>query len=117
MFAINPSILSDDSDLTIDYETAERLAELPLSCYKQEFPHKFGLTYDFSFQLASPKEVHPVFYGCFDWHSAVHGHWLLAAILNRFPDSILAERIVGVFDEQFTVWSVMNPVTSEAESS
>lgn len=100
-----------DTDLKISYETAERLASLPLTCYNQEYPHKFGITYSFEFEQVSPRSVHPVFFGCFDWHSAVHGHWLLAAILNRFPDSILAEQIVTVFDEQFTV----EKVTKELE--
>lgn len=95
-----PSISGED-DLVIDYETAERLAGLPLACYNQEFPHKFGLTYNGIQELNSPQAIHPIFYGCFDWHSAVHGHWLLAAILNKFPDTDLAQRIITLFDEQF----------------
>ena len=41
--------------------------------------------------------------GCFDWHSSVHGHWLLASLLNRYPDSELSKVIINVFDGQFTV--------------
>jgi hypothetical protein len=51
--------------------------------------------------IQAPKYHHPIFYGCFDWHSSVHGHWLLATLLRRFPDTPLAKSIVKVFDEQF----------------
>ena len=44
----------------------------------------------------------PIFSGCFDWHSSVHGHWLLASLLNRYPNTDLAMRIIDVFDQQFT---------------
>ena len=87
----------------IDYDTAERLASLPLTCMHQEWPHKFGLTYDGQTDLKTPSEYHAIFYGCFDWHSAVHGHWLLASVLNRFPDTPLADTIEQAFDEQFKV--------------
>ena len=46
--------------------------------------------------------LHPVFYGCFDWHSSVHGHWLLARALDKFPGTELAQNISQVFDSQFT---------------
>jgi len=49
------------------------------------------------------KTVHPIFYGCFDWHSAVHSHWLLASLLGRFPKTALAQKIIHIFDEQFKV--------------
>jgi hypothetical protein len=55
-----------------------------------------------------PKYHHPIFYGCFDWHSSVHGHWLLAALLRQFPETELAEKIIKVFDEQFQVSMLLN---------
>ena len=48
---------------------------------------------------------HPIFYGCFDWHSAVHNHWVLATLLGRYPDTKLAKKIILLFDEQFQVGS------------
>ena len=50
-----------------------------------------------------PKVNHPVFYGCFDWHSSVHGHWLLAALARRYPGTELADNVTAVFNEQFKV--------------
>ena len=56
--------------------------------------------------MQTPKEKHPIFYGCFDWHSAVHGHWLMASAANRFPGTDLANQIEAIFDEQFTAEKV-----------
>ena len=49
----------------------------------QEWPHKYGTTYESEADMQTPREKHPIFYGCFDWHSAVHGHWLMASAANR----------------------------------
>jgi hypothetical protein len=70
--------------LTIDQ--ANRLAHLPLKCISQEYPNKLSQTIVSAEELQSPKALHPSFYGCFDWHSSVHGHWVLAKLLNDFPD-------------------------------
>ena len=50
-----------------------------------------------------PRENHPAFYGCFDWHSSVHGHWLLATVARRYPNTELADNVTAVFKEQFRV--------------
>ena len=47
------------------------------------------------FSCYLPPELHPIFYGCFDWHSSVHGHWLLARALQLFPETELAENITA----------------------
>ncbi|MBC2845355.1 DUF2891 domain-containing protein [Winogradskyella flava] len=65
---------------------ANRLAELPLACVDVEYPNKLGQTLGDNEDLKSPKELHPAFYGCFDWHSAVHGHWSMVSLLRQFPD-------------------------------
>ena len=64
---------------------ATRLAQLPLNCMDTEYPNKLGQTLGGSDDLKAPKELHPAFYGCFDWHSAVHGHWSLVSLLKQFP--------------------------------
>ena len=71
---------------TLNLEQANRLAELPLSCVGTEYPNKLNQTIGGEKDLKSPKELHPTFYGCFDWHSAVHGHWSMASLLRQFPD-------------------------------
>jgi len=65
---------------------AEKLAALPLKCLQQEYPNKLNQMLQDSSELLSPKELHPAFYGCFDWHSSVHGHWSLVYLLKKFPD-------------------------------
>ncbi|QMU66730.1 MAG: DUF2891 family protein [Flavobacteriaceae bacterium] len=69
----------------LNLEQAERLVTLPISCIQVEFPNKPGQTIGGVEDLQSPKELHPAFYGCFDWHSSVHGHWSLVSLLKRFP--------------------------------
>jgi len=91
-----------NSDLELDYTTVARLASLPLHCYSTEFPYKGGQVLLSEEDLKLPKELHPIFYGCFDWHSSVHGHWLLARAASLFPGTELAANISAVFDEQFT---------------
>lgn len=66
-------------------EQANRLAELPLACIMTEYPNKLGQILGSADDLGEPGELHPAFYGCFDWHSAVHGHWSLIKLLKMFP--------------------------------
>lgn len=65
---------------------ANKLAELPLACIQTEYPNKLGQVLGDSSDLGEPRALHPAFYGCFDWHSAVHGHWSLVKLLKEFPD-------------------------------
>ena len=70
--------------LTIDQ--ANRFAKLPMKCVAKEYPNKLSQTIVGPDELQPPKALHPSFYGCFDWHSSVHGHWVLVKLLNDFPD-------------------------------
>ncbi|NRR92665.1 DUF2891 domain-containing protein [Winogradskyella undariae] len=70
----------------LNLEQANRLAQLPLHCMDIEYPNKLNQTIGNASDLKTPKELHPAFYGCFDWHSAVHGHWSLVSLLKQFPD-------------------------------
>ena len=70
--------------LTVDQ--ANRFAKLPMKCIAQEYPNKLNQTIAGPDELQSPRALHPSFYGCFDWHSSVHGHWVLVKLLNDFPD-------------------------------
>ena len=71
-------------DLTL--ERANGLAKLPLKCLQQEYPNKLSQLLADETELAGPKKLHPAFYGCFDWHSSVHGHWSLVYLLKHFPN-------------------------------
>lgn len=66
----------------IDPALADRFSRLALSCVTQEFPNKISRTTDTAEEIGRPRDLFPAFYGCFDWHSAVHGHWLLVRLLR-----------------------------------
>ncbi|UCH10628.1 MAG: DUF2891 domain-containing protein [Fidelibacterota bacterium] len=67
-------------------ETASGFARLALKCVQQEYPNKLDHVMNDGGEVLPPTELHPSFYGCFDWHSAVHGHWMLVRLLKMFPD-------------------------------
>ncbi len=67
-------------------EVAGRLADLPLRCIAQEYPNKTAHTIEGETDAKlTPRQLHPAFYGCFDWHSSVHGHWMLVRLLKTTP--------------------------------
>lgn len=72
--------------VTLDSTQANRLATLPLKCIQVEYPNKTGQVLNDSADLGTPRELHPAFFGCFDWHSSVHGHWSLVKLLKNFPE-------------------------------
>lgn len=65
---------------------AKKILELPLSCITQEFPNRLGQTLGSEADLKTPIQLRPVFYGCFDWHSSVHGYWSIVKIIKTFPE-------------------------------
>lgn len=74
----------------LDAATAARFANLALKCLHQEFPNKIAHTLAADADVHPPRELYPAFYGCYDWHSAVHGHWLLARLARQFPKAQFA---------------------------
>lgn len=72
---------------------ANRLASMPLGCIQVEYPNKLGQSLNDATHIKNPKTLHPAFYGCYDWHSSVHGHWSLVSLLKRFPDLEQAQAI------------------------
>jgi hypothetical protein len=74
-----------DGKYRLTPEGAAHFADLPLRCMQREFPYKTGVTFPDSTLAVKPKGYHPAFYGCFDWHSSVHGHWMLVRLLKLFP--------------------------------
>ncbi len=79
--------------LTLTLEQANNLAALPLACMQTEYPNKLGQTIGSKEEIGEPHKLHPAFYGCFDWHSSVHGHWSLVCLLKNFPELENAEMI------------------------
>lgn len=70
----------------LNLSEANRLASLPFGCMQTEYPNRLGQTLQDSSHLRNPKSLHPAFYGCYDWHSSVHGHWSLVSLLKQFPN-------------------------------
>src|SRR5512135_1266617 len=65
--------------------TAANFADLALAGITREYPNAPGLVLNGPTDLLSPRALHPAFYGCFDWHSSVHGHWMLVRLLRALP--------------------------------
>ena len=72
---------------TFDAQAAERFANLALACVHKEYPNKISHSLNSDADVAPPRKLTPAFYGCYDWHSSVHGHWLLARLARTFPDA------------------------------
>jgi len=70
-----------------DAKAAERFAKLALACVHKEYPNHMSHTLNSDTDVAPPRKLTPAFYGCYDWHSSVHGHWLLVRLVRTFPDA------------------------------
>jgi hypothetical protein len=70
-----------------DINAAQRFASLALACVHKEYPNKISHNLNSDADVAPPRKLTPAFYGCYDWHSSVHGHWLLARLVRTFPNA------------------------------
>ena len=75
----------------LDPQSAERFASLALACVHREYPNKIAHVMNSDADAKPPRELTPAFYGCYDWHSSVHGHWLLARLARLYPDAPFAK--------------------------
>ena len=80
----------------------DRFAKLALSCIHREFPNKISHLMNSAADVGTPSQLFPAFYGCFDWHSSVHGHWLLVRILNTDPETPYRAAILSALAQSFT---------------
>src|SRR6185295_15564420 len=87
---IQPILLA--AALTLDPHAAERFANLALACLHKEYPNKIAHTLNSDDDVAPPRTLTPAFYGCYDWHSSVHGHWLLARLVRLSPEAAFAAK-------------------------
>lgn len=92
MSSASPIARDSDSTSRLDAARAERFATLALACVHKEFPNIIHHVMASADEVDSPKQLTPAFYGCFDWHSSVHGHWLLARLAREFPAAPFAAR-------------------------
>jgi DUF2891 family protein len=88
LFTLNA--MATEKTTEFDINAAERFAKLALGCVQKEYPNKISHSLTSDADVAPPRKLTPAFYGCYDWHSSVHGHWLLARLVRTFPDAAFA---------------------------
>jgi hypothetical protein len=85
------SVASAQVPSGLDVSSASRFADLALACVHKEYPNKIAHVLNSDADVKPPRELTPAFYGCYDWHSSVHGHWLLARLARTFPSAAFAQ--------------------------
>ncbi len=83
-------VAADNVTPKFDAHAAERFAKLALTCVEKEYPNKISHVLNSDTDVAPPRKLTPAFYGCYDWHSSVHGHWLLVRLIRTFSDASFA---------------------------
>jgi hypothetical protein len=101
---VNAQMLTED--------VALKLSRMPLHCIQTEWPNKTShMSESAADHILLPSQLHPVFYGCLDWHSSVHGHWLLIKVLKIFPEIANKDSIISCLDNSFEA----DKIKAEAE--
>ena len=83
-------------------EAAGNFARLALACVHREYPNKIAHVLNSDADIKAPRDLTPAFYGCFDWHSSVHGHWLLARLARTFPDAAFTSQAKAALAQSLT---------------
>jgi len=93
LFALSAQSLAEPAaPPSLDPSAAARFAGLALSCLHREYPNKIAHVMDSDADARPPHLLTPAFYGCFDWHSDVHGHWLLVRLIRLYPNAPFAQK-------------------------
>src|ERR1043165_8455475 len=87
---VSAGAIAGEPSPKFDAAAAERFANLALACVGKEYPNKISHVLNGDADVAAPRKLTPAFYGCYDWHSSVHGHWLLARLARTFPEAPFA---------------------------
>jgi len=93
-----------------DVNAATRFAGLALDCLHKEYPNKIAHVLNGDQDVKPPRELTPAFYGCFDWHSSVHGHWLLVRLLRMFPSAPFADTARAALAQSLTPQNISREV-------
>ncbi len=86
----------------VDAQSAARFAGLALDCVHREYPNKIAHVLARDADVRPPRDLTPAFFGCYDWHSAVHGHWLLARAVRLFPEAPFAAQARAALERSLT---------------
>jgi hypothetical protein len=100
-FVATPALAQNGAG-RLDAPTAGRFAALALACVQKEYPNKIAHTLNSAADVKPPHELTPAFYGCYDWHSSVHGHWLLARLIREFPNAPFATPALAALKANIT---------------
>src|SRR5215831_89731 len=96
--------------LDLNQTQASHFASLALKCIQKEYPNKPDHTINDKDDVRSPREMHPAFYGCLDWHSTVHGHWMLVHLLRLFPNLPEAKQIRAALEANLSEKNIAGEV-------
>ena len=99
-------ITAQSTPPTFDIHSAERFANLALACVHKEYPNKLAHSLNSDADVAPPRKLTPAFYGCYDWHSSVHGHWLLVRLLRTFPNATFAPQARQALRQSLTAENI-----------
>ena len=95
---------------TFDVKSAERFAALALACVHKEYPNKLAHSLNSDADVGPPHKLTPAFYGCYDWHSSVHGHWLLARLTRTYPDAPFTPQSRAALQQSLTEANITQEV-------
>lgn len=98
------------SSHSLTLSEANKLVELPLHCVETPYPYKTGVILGSADDLKEPSVIHPIFYGCFDWHSAAHGYWSMVTLLRQFPNLEQADEVKAILKRNLTAEKVAREV-------
>ncbi len=105
------SATADPSAGEFDAKAAERFAKLALACVHKEYPNKISHVLNSDADVAPPRKLTPAFCGCYDWHSSVHGHWLLVRLVRTFPGAPFASAARDALKQSLTAENLKQEAT------
>ncbi len=100
LLLLSSGVMADTAD-TIKFD-ADAFVTLALDCVHKQYPNKIAHVLNDDADAQTPQELYPAFYGCYDWHSAVHGHWQLARYLRLNPDGLHAQAALVALQRSIT---------------
>jgi len=106
----NQSSGSSNNQPLFDAKAAERFANLALACVNKEYPNKISHTLNSDADVLPPRKLTPAFYGCYDWHSSVHGHWLLVRLARTYPDAPFTPKAREALKQSLTPQNIAQEV-------
>lgn len=104
------SALADSNTPSTPYEQV--FSNLALGCIHKEYTNKISHYMASDKDLKPPRELYPSFYGCYDWHSSVHGHWLLVRMLNTSSNKVDVSTIVNKLDKSFSQQNIQGELAN-----